>query len=142
MTKVGTILKKERRKKGLTQEELGKSLGVSGSTVSMIERGDRMPSVELLEAISDFFNIDMDYVIGKTHVRRSVWYDEFGNEYQPTERKEEHSYYLDPESERLAIEIHNDPKLRILMSTVRKVPPEDIEALIAIAKRLEGKEED
>lgn len=134
----GEVLKLEREKKGLTQEQLAEKLGYSRSKIGMYENGKREPGLEEIDAFCDFFNIDANYLLGKSDVRRKVWYDEFGNEYIPSDGL----YYLDPESERLATEIHNDPNLRILMSTVRKVPPEDIEALITIAKRLEGKQEE
>lgn len=43
-----------------TQEDLAKFLEVSKSTISMYESGSRIPGLEMLEAIADFFNIDMN----------------------------------------------------------------------------------
>ena len=33
----------------------------------MYERGEREPNFETLELISDFFNVDMNYLLGKTN---------------------------------------------------------------------------
>lgn len=52
--------RKLRNDKGYTQEDLAKELGVSKSTISMYESGSRIPGLEMLEAIADFFNIDMN----------------------------------------------------------------------------------
>ena len=34
----------------------------------MYERGEREPGIQTLEAIADFFNVDMDYLLGKSHI--------------------------------------------------------------------------
>ena len=34
----------------------------------MYERGEREPGIETLEAIADFFNVDLDYLIGKSDI--------------------------------------------------------------------------
>lgn len=52
-----------RKGKGLTQQELSKILGLSSSSVSMYERGEREPSFETLESLADFFNVDMNYLM-------------------------------------------------------------------------------
>ncbi len=57
-------LKKLRIDKSLTQDELAPELGVSRSTLGMYETGKREPDFETLETIADFFNVDMNYLIG------------------------------------------------------------------------------
>lgn len=51
---------------GYTQDELAKKLNFSKSRVNMYERGDREPNIETLELISDFFNVDMNFLLGRT----------------------------------------------------------------------------
>ena len=58
-------LRKEHR---LTQQGLADRLGTSKSSVNMYERGEREPGIQTLEAIADFFNVDMDYLIGKSDI--------------------------------------------------------------------------
>lgn len=52
-----------RKAKGLTQQELSRILGLSPSSISMYERGEREPSFETMEALADFFNVDMNYLM-------------------------------------------------------------------------------
>lgn len=56
----GDVLRSLRLKAGLSQEELGKKLGLAKSTISMYESGTREPNLEVLEAIADTFNVDMN----------------------------------------------------------------------------------
>lgn len=55
-----------RTSKGLSQQDFAKQLGISKSSVNMYERGEREPSFEMLEIIADYFNVDMDYLLGKS----------------------------------------------------------------------------
>ena len=59
MTYFGSRLKYLRKQEDITQEQLAKSLGVAKSTISMYENGRREPDFEAIEAISDFFNVNM-----------------------------------------------------------------------------------
>lgn len=59
------MLKQLRNKENLSQSELAEKLGVAKSTISMYEVGKREPDFVTLEAISDFFNVDMNYLLGK-----------------------------------------------------------------------------
>lgn len=65
-------LKELRLKKNLSQAELAKKLGVSKSRIGMYELGEREPDFYTLELIADFFNVDMDYLLGKKAVSTYV----------------------------------------------------------------------
>ena len=60
------VLKQLRQSSNMTQEELAKKLKIAKSTVSMYENGNREPDRETMEAIADFFNVDMNYLYGRT----------------------------------------------------------------------------
>ena len=64
-------LKDLRKAKGLSQVALAERLGLSKSTIGAYETGDITPSVEALNTIADFFNVDMDYLLGKEEQSRS-----------------------------------------------------------------------
>lgn len=66
MGKFQSILKSLRTAKGLTQDELSKQLNISRSTIGMYENGAREPDFETLELIADYFNVDTDYLLGRT----------------------------------------------------------------------------
>ncbi len=61
-------LKHLRKQDDLTQDALAKAVGISKSTISMYENGNREPDFETLEAFADFFNVDLDYLIGKSDI--------------------------------------------------------------------------
>lgn len=66
MPKFCDRLRQLRNEKGLSQMELSKLLKISKSSVNMYERGEREPGLEMLELIADIFNVDMDYLLGKS----------------------------------------------------------------------------
>lgn len=65
MGQFGGTLRKLRVEMGLSQNELSKFIGISKSSINMYERGEREPNFETLEAIADFFNVDMDCLLGR-----------------------------------------------------------------------------
>ena len=59
------MLKYFRMRDGLSQRSLAKRLGLSASTISMYEVGEREPDFETEEKIADFFNVDLNTLRGK-----------------------------------------------------------------------------
>ena len=53
-------LKEYRSSKGINQTELGKLAGVSRQTISLIERGDCLPSVTLALKIARIFQVSVE----------------------------------------------------------------------------------
>ena len=62
-------LKSLRREKGWSQQRLADELDLSKSSVNMYERGEREPGFETMEAIADLFNVDMNYLYGRTDIK-------------------------------------------------------------------------
>lgn len=58
-------LKQLRENKGLTQAELAKLVDISASSIGMYEQGRREPSQEVLLQFADFFNVSVDYILGR-----------------------------------------------------------------------------
>ena len=52
-----------RKETGMTQEQLGKKLGVTNKTVSRWENGNYMPDVEMLSLLSKEFGVSMNEII-------------------------------------------------------------------------------
>lgn len=61
---IGKTILDKRRKKGITQEDLAKFLGVSKASVSKWETLQSYPDILLLPELSSFFNISIDELIG------------------------------------------------------------------------------
>ncbi len=53
-------LKEFRNRMGINQADMGKAVGVSRQTISLIERGDYSPSVTLALKIAKFFNVPLE----------------------------------------------------------------------------------
>lgn len=58
-------LKKIRESKGLSQKQLAIFLDVSQGAVGNWESGTRMPNLEILGKIADYFDVTTDYLLGK-----------------------------------------------------------------------------
>ncbi|MDY5700888.1 MAG: helix-turn-helix transcriptional regulator [Lachnospiraceae bacterium] len=112
-------LRELRQNKGLSQSQLADALNISKSAISMYELGKREPDLETLEGIADFFNVDINYLIGK----------EDGS-----------MYYLDPEAAEIAQEVQQRPELKILFDASRKVSAGDLELVINMIDRLKKNE--
>ena len=50
--------------------EFAKLIGCSKSAIGMYETGQRKPKYEILESIADTFNVDMNYLLGKSDTER------------------------------------------------------------------------
>ena len=64
--KFGNKLTEYRTQKGLTQEELGKILGVSNKAVSKWENGSAMPRLDMMIKITEYFGVSIDEFIDNT----------------------------------------------------------------------------
>lgn len=60
------ILRKLRKEKGLTQEELARKLEIPDSTIRRYEMSGTIPKRERLELIADFFGVNIDHLLGRT----------------------------------------------------------------------------
>ena len=61
-------LQKLRKQKGLTQEELAKSLYVSRTAISKWEAGRGYPNIESLRAIAKFFSVSLDDLLSADEI--------------------------------------------------------------------------
>ena len=121
------IFKELRKAAGLNQAEMAKRLGISRSTVGMYETGQREPDFETLEMIADFFNVDVDYLIGRTN-KTTVLTNSVGG------------YYLNEETAQMAQELFENKEMRILFSAARDAKPEDLKTAADVLLALKRKE--
>lgn len=59
-------LKQVRIEKKLSREDLAGKIGVSYSAIAKYETGKREPDYDTLVKLSDFFNVTVDYLLGKS----------------------------------------------------------------------------
>lgn len=55
-----------RSDKEITQSDLAKEVGLSKQAINDIEQGRRGTSIEKLIEIADFFDVSIDYLVGRT----------------------------------------------------------------------------
>lgn len=123
------IFKRLRTSSRLTQAELAEKIGISRSTIGMYETGAREPDFETLEAIADFFNVDIDYLLGRTD-KTELLPETVGN------------YYLNDDARDLAQFMFENPEYRVLFDASRKVKKEDIEFVRQMIDRMRGDADD
>lgn len=63
LNKIGKFIMTLRKEKGLTQEQLGAKLGVSGKSVSKWERGVNAPDIAILEKLSNELNVSINELL-------------------------------------------------------------------------------
>ena len=80
-----------RNEKELTQEKMAKIFNVGLSTISMWERGERIPRPKILQEICDYFNVDMDYLMGRSDIKNRY---QAGLKYDWEEDKSQRKQYL------------------------------------------------
>ena len=62
----GTRLTALRKKKKLLQADLAKKIGIARATYGAYEQGTRQPDFETLEKLADYFEVSIDYLLGRT----------------------------------------------------------------------------
>ncbi len=61
-------LKALRVRRGLQQSEVGEAVGVSASAIGAYERGQREPTLALLLALADYFQVSADVLLGRAQL--------------------------------------------------------------------------
>lgn len=65
----GEILKSLREDKDLKQEDIAKLMNVDRSTVGKWESSPSKPDYEKLIKLADYFNVSLDYLLGRTNIK-------------------------------------------------------------------------
>ena len=105
-----------RRRQKMTQADLAEQLGISKSAVSMYERGNREPELELLERMADLFEVSVSALLGRDEPL-------LNGDAELTE-------YLES--------LRDRPELRMLFSVTKNASREDVEAAVKIIEALRG----
>ncbi len=56
-----------RKKVGFNRNELHEKLGITCATIKNWETGRRSPNARLLEKYADYFDVSIDYLMGRTN---------------------------------------------------------------------------
>ena len=66
MFNFGQHLKELRKAKGVTQKQLAIDIGASERGIQQYELGARKPTYDMLIALADYFNVSLDYLVGRS----------------------------------------------------------------------------
>lgn len=72
MANLSSRIRQLRIEHGMTQTEFGKQFGIVKSTVSLYESGKSTPNDQIKSEICSFFNVSMDYLLGRTNFPNDV----------------------------------------------------------------------
>jgi transcriptional regulator with XRE-family HTH domain len=121
-------LKKLRKEKNLYQKELAEHLGVSRPTITQYESGTRKPDNETLGKIADYFNVSIDYLLGRTNERSSA-------------DKIKKAISDDPELQDAWDQISKRENLQLLFKQTKDMDDSSIRQIIRVIKAIEEDEE-
>lgn len=117
-------LKKARKAKGLTQDDVAQALGTKNTTVSNWENGVSRPDVDTLVSLCRLYGISPNDIL---------------EYYNDDLLDAEQHYYLDPEAAEIAQEVQQRPELKILFDATRKVSADDLKFVVDMIDRMQGK---
>ena len=126
---VAQKLKELREKKGLSQADCAKAIGIDRTTYAKYENGGSVK--RNVEKLAAYFNVTTDYLLGKSG-------NPHGAPAQPTTSAP--SYYHDPEVAQMANEIKDNPGMRILFDASRDLKKESIEEVVKFIEFQKAKE--
>lgn len=66
MLKFSERIKELRLANGMTQDALGKIIGVKRDSIYTYEKGLNYPEVRNLITLADYFEVSIDYLVGRT----------------------------------------------------------------------------
>lgn len=68
----GDRIKKLREEQSVSQIDLAKALFISQSSISEYESGNQQPPISMLIQLADFFDVNIDYLLGRTDIKISI----------------------------------------------------------------------
>lgn len=75
MQKIGSFLVELRKEHNLTQEELGKKIGVTNKTISRWETGRYLPPVEMLQILGELYGVSINEILSGERLNETDYKD-------------------------------------------------------------------
>ena len=70
--KFGDFIYNKRKSLGLTQDELGRKLGVTNKAVSKWETGETLPDIQILEMLAGALNVTIDELLTQKAPKQEI----------------------------------------------------------------------
>ena len=113
------VFKELRLSRDLTQTELAKRLHMSRSRIGMYESGERTPRYDDLETIADFFNVDIDFLLGRTQKTTYI----------------PQSHYIESVAREYADFLEKNPDYKVLFDASMKVKRKNLKTVTEVIER-------
>ena len=107
---------------GKNQMDLIHDLGLSSSTVSNWCTGAKLPRMDKVQMLADYF-----------HIMKSDLLEDKSS-------TNDDAYYLNPETSKIAQEIYDNKELSLLFDAARDADPEDLQTVHSMLMALKRKE--
>lgn len=124
---IGERIRRLRREKDISQEQLGKMLNVGKTTISNYETGYSSPDNETLKKLAEIFDCTTDYLLGLSNIRNPA--DEIAEAVKD-----------DPELADFWNVLREREDLKLLFKQTKKLEPKEIQQIIRIIKAIEDSE--
>lgn len=128
MSTLNERLRELRKSRDVTQQELADYLKIGKTTISNYETGYSSPDNETLSELAKFFNVSVDYLLGRTDIKNPV--DEITNTLKD-----------DKELADFWNELKEREDLQLLFKQTKNLSPKDIKQIIRIIKAIEEEED-
>ena len=121
-------VKQLRKNKHLTGEQLCNILGITKTGISYWENGRSVPDNVMLLKLADFFDVSIDYLLGKTDIETKIDKSTYYGDY------DEVVEYLKDNPEHLDVykRILNDDHFALLFDKTKDLTPEEIDVIISV----------
>ena len=119
-------LKLLRKEKALSQKRLGDILNIPRTTIANWESG-RLPEIAAIENLADYFEVTVDYIIGRSNIR---------NPLNTTERIKA-IIQNEPDIASFIEQLTYRDKLKIIAKILKNLPDTSIERLIKVILDIE-----
>lgn len=121
MSRFSNRLRELRTANNMSQRKLATAVNISKSSINMYERGEREPGIELLEAFADYFNVDMDYLLGKKDTPR----ENLSKKTKPGNAELEENIIMYHRDGKTVKKKMTKEQMKIISSMIDAIPEED-----------------
>jgi len=67
-----TNLKLLRDEKGVSQQKVADAVGSNQQSIHRYENGDYEPDIQTMVSLADYFDTSIDYLVGRTEIKRKI----------------------------------------------------------------------
>lgn len=113
---LGENVKRLRRERNLTQEEMAAHLGISFQSISKWERGEGYPDITMLPSLAHYFGISVDDLLGMSEISKAGKYKEINSLWTENNQKGLHQENVNLMKQSLKA-FPNDSLLLVQLST-------------------------